>query len=186
MKITPLEVPDVILIEPTLFGDDRGSFMELFNERRFRESGLPTNFVQDNVSRSRRGVVRGLHYQLERPQGKLISAMEGAIFDVAVDIRVDSPTFARAVTIELRAGDGKLVYVPPGFAHGFAALTEGAAVLYKCSDLYAPNDQYGILYSDPALGIEWPVDDPVLVERDRQWPTLDRAGDTLFGVERLP
>ena len=185
MKITPLAIPEILLIEPTLYQDDRGSFVELFNQRRFEEHGLPQRFVQDNVSRSKRGVIRGLHYQRAQPQGKLISVMEGAIFDVAVDIRMGSPTFAQWVSMELQAGDGKLLYVPPGFAHGFTALTDGAAVLYKCSDFYAPDDQYGILFDDPALGIEWPVDEPTLVERDRQWPTLDRAEGTLFDLESL-
>ena len=186
MKVTPLAIPELLLIEPTLYRDDRGSFVELFNEARFRDHGLPTRFVQDNVSRSKRGVIRGLHYQRAQPQGKLISAIEGAIFDVAVDIRVGSPTFAQWVSVELLAGDGKLLYVPPGFAHGFTALTDGAAVLYKCSDFYAPDDQHGILFDDPALGIDWPVDEPILVERDRQWPTLDRAGDALFDLASLP
>jgi dTDP-4-dehydrorhamnose 3,5-epimerase len=183
VKITPLAVPDVLLIEPTLHEDARGSLVEIFNERRFREHDLSCRFVQDNVSRSKRGVIRGLHYQRARPQGKLISAMEGAIFDVVVDIRVGSPTFSQWVSMELQAGDGQLLYVPPGFAHGFTALTDGAAVLYKCSDFYVPDDQFGILFDDPALAIDWPVDAPILVERDRQWPTLDRAGDTLFTFE---
>ena len=183
MKITSLALPDVLLIEPTLYADARGSFVELFNERRFQEHGLPCSFVQDNVSRSRRGVIRGLHYQRARPQGKLISAVEGSVFDVAVDIRVGSPTFAQWVSMELEAGDGRLLYVPPGFAHGFTALTDGAAVLYKCSDFYDPDDQFGILFDDPALAIDWPVEEPILVERDRHWPTLDRAGDTLFDFE---
>lgn len=183
MKITSLALPEVLLIEPTLYADARGSFVELFNERRFQEHGLPCSFVQDNVSRSRCGVIRGLHYQRARPQGKLISAVEGSVFDVAVDIRVGSPTFAQWVSMELEAGDGRLLYVPPGFAHGFTALTDGAAVLYKCSDFYVPDDQFGILFDDPALAIDWPVDEPILVERDLQWPTLDRAGDTLFDFE---
>lgn len=183
MRITPLAVPDVLLVEPTLYQDARGSFVELFNQRRFQAHELHHSFVQDNVSRSKRGVIRGLHYQRAHPQGKLISAMEGAIFDVAVDIRVGSPTFAQWVSMELEAGDGRSLYIPPGFAHGFTALTDGAAVLYKCSDFYVPDDQFGILFDDPALAIDWPVDAPVLVDRDRQWPTLDRAGDTLFTYE---
>ena len=180
MKITPLAVPDVLLIEPTLYADGRGSFVEIFNEERFAAHGLPTTFVQDNISRSKAGVIRGLHYQRAQPQGKLICALEGRVFDVAVDIRVGSPTFGRHAAMELSAGDGQLVYVPPGFAHGFTALTDGAAVLYKCSDFYAPGDQHGIAYDDPALAIPWPVDEPVLVDRDRGWPTLDQAQDALF------
>ena len=156
MKITPLAVPDVLLIEPTLHEDARGSFVELFNERRFREHDLSWRFVQDNVSRSKRGVIRGLHYQRARPQGKLISVMEGAIFDVAVDIRVGSPTFAQWVAMELEAGDGQLLSVRHGFAHGLTALTDGAAVLYECSDFYVTDDPFGILFDDPELAIHWP------------------------------
>ena len=183
MKITPLAVPDVLLIEPTLYEDARGSFVEIFNGDRFASHGLPTHFVQDNVSRSRQGVIRGLHYQRAQPQGKLICALEGRIFDVAVDIRVGSPTFGQHASMELEAGDGRLLYVPPGFAHGFAALSDGAAVLYKCSDFYGADDQYGIAYDDPALGISWPISEPILVDRDRQWPLLEDASDDLFAFE---
>ena len=179
MKITPLAVPDVLLIEPTLYADERGSFVEIFNRERFQIHGLPTTFVQDNISRSKLGVIRGLHYQRAHPQGKLICALEGKLFDVAVDIRVGSPTFGRYASQELQAGDGRLLYVPPGFAHGFTALTDGAAVLYKCSDFYAPGDQHGIAYDDPALDIPWPVAHPILVERDQGWPTLAQAQDAL-------
>ena len=186
MKVTPLSLPDVLLIEPTVYEDHRGSFAELFNRERFERAGLPSDFVQDNISRSRLGVIRGLHYQLAQPQGKLIGAIGGRVFDVAVDIRRGSPTFGHHASTLLEAGDGRLLYVPAGFAHGFAALSDEATVLYKCSDFYAPDDQFGVAYDDPALGISWPVETPILAERDTLWPRLQEAKTPAFTSNETP
>lgn len=145
--------------------------MEVYRAERYRELGLDATFVQDNLSRSRRGVVRGLHFQRRYPQGKLISVVRGAIYDVAVDLRPGSETFGEHVGVELSDANGRQLWVPPGFAHGFAALTP-ADVLYKCTDVYHPDDEGGLCWNDPALGIEWPVPRPILSERDRMHPLL--------------
>jgi dTDP-4-dehydrorhamnose 3,5-epimerase len=157
VKVEATELPGVLRITPTVFRDDRGFFLEWFNARAFEAAGLPTAFVQDNHSRSALGVVRGLHYQLKHPQGKLVRVVRGAVLDVAVDIRVGSPTFGRWAASELSDENHRMVWIPPGFAHGFCALTDGADVVYKCTDLYAPDDDHGILWSDPDLAIAWPA-----------------------------
>jgi dTDP-4-dehydrorhamnose 3,5-epimerase len=180
MTVTELEIPGLLLIEPRVFEDARGSFLECYHADRYREYGLDAPFVQDNLSRSRRDVVRGLHFQRRHPQGKLISVVRGAIYDVAVDLRPDSGTFGQHVGVELSDANRHQLWVPPGFAHGFCALTD-ADVLYKCTNLYHPDDEGGLCWDDPALGIDWPVDEPVLSERDRQHLRLDE-----LSPEQLP
>ncbi len=179
MKITPTEIPEVLVIEPDVHGDARGFFMETWHARKYAELGLGVPFVQDNHSRSRRGVLRGLHYQLHQPQGKLVRVVTGRVFDVAVDIRKGSPTFGRWVGIELSEGNHRQFYVPPGFAHGFCVLSESADFLYKCTDYYAPEDEHGILWNDPAIGIQWPGSDFLVSEKDAANSLLSEMGDVL-------
>lgn len=158
---TPLAIPDVMLIEPEVFGDTRGFFFESFNRRMFEEAiGRDLDFVQDNHSRSARNVLRGLHFQVQQPQGKLVRVAIGSIFDVAVDIRRDSPTFRRWVGVELSAENQRQLWVPEGFAHGFLVTSDSADVLYKATDYYAPEHERSIRWDDPTLGIEWPLDGP--------------------------
>jgi len=166
MKITPTRIPDVLLIEPDVFGDSRGFFMESWHKQKFAEQGLTAAFVQDNHSRSMQGVLRGLHYQLQKPQGKLVRVITGCVFDVAVDIRRGSPTFGQWVGAELSADNQHQFYIPPGFAHGFCVLSETADFLYKCTAYYAPQDEHGIMWNDPAIGIRWPDGDFVISEKD--------------------
>lgn len=168
-------LPEVKLIEPQVFGDERGFLLESFRRDRFNAAGLPTNFVQDNSSRSRRNVLRGLHYQLRQPQGKLVRVVHGEVFDVAVDIRAGSPTFGQWIGVSLSDQNHQMLWIPPGFAHGFYAVSEVADVAYKCTALFAAEDDHGILWSDPAVGIAWPASDPLLSEKDRRYPPLNRA-----------
>jgi dTDP-4-dehydrorhamnose 3,5-epimerase len=177
MIITPTAVPDVLLIEPKVFGDARGFFFESYNARAFAEaSGLDVDFVQDNHSRSGRGVLRGLHYQIQQPQGKLVRVVAGAVFDVAVDIRKASPTFGKWVGIELSAENKKMIWVPPGFAHGFLVLSEVAEFLYKTTDYYAPSYERSIAWNDPDIGIAWPlVGEPLLSAKDQAGARLKDA-----------
>ena len=156
MNIVETPLPGVLLIEPRVFGDARGFFLESWNQRTFTEAGLDMNFVQDNHSRSSRGVLRGLHYQLHDPQGKLVRVTQGAVFDVAVDIRRSSPHFGRWVGYELSEANHRMLWIPPGFAHGFLVLSDTADFLYKCTSLYDPPSDRGIRWDDPAIGIEWP------------------------------
>lgn len=157
MKVTPTAIPDVLVIEPRVFGDARGFFYESFNQNAFRQAtGLSLNFVQDNHSRSARGVLRGLHYQIEQPQGKLVRVVRGAVFDVVVDIRRRSPTFGQWVGMELTEDNHKQLWVPPGFAHGFMVTSDSADFLYKTTDYYAPQHERCIAWNDPAIGIVWP------------------------------
>ena len=180
MKCEPTEIPQVLLLTPDVFGDARGFFMETFSERRYRDLGLSGPFVQDNYSHSRTPTLRGLHYQLRRPQAKLITVIWGKIFDVAVDIRVGSPTFGRWVGQVLSDANRNQLYIPEGFAHGFCVLSEKADVMYKCTDYYAPEDERGVLWSDPEIGIEWPVRDPLVSEKDaRNRPLKDIPGEDL-------
>ena len=172
MRVTPLEHPEVLLIEPAVFADARGFFMETFHADKFARQGLPTRFVQDNHSRSVRGVLRGLHYQLHHPQGKLVRVVSGEVFDVAVDIRKGSPMFGKWVGAILSEDNQQQLYVPPGFAHGFCTLSEQADFLYKCTDLYAPGDEYGIAWDDPELAVEWPQLDYLLSDKDLENPKL--------------
>ena len=156
MKVDATALPGVLRITPTVFRDDRGFFLEWFNARTFAAAGLPTAFVQDNHSRSAAGVVRGLHYQLARPQGKLVRVTRGAVMGAAVDIRVGSPTFGRSTTFDLSDQNLGMIWIPPGFAHGFCALID-ADVVYKCTDFYAADDDHGVLWNDPDLAIPWPA-----------------------------
>ncbi|MBP7565625.1 MAG: dTDP-4-dehydrorhamnose 3,5-epimerase [Burkholderiaceae bacterium] len=160
MKVTATAIPEVLILEPKVFGDGRGFFLESYNERVFRHAtGLNVQFVQDNHSRSARGVLRGLHYQWRQPQGKLVRVVQGAVFDVAVDLRVDSPTHGRWVGVELSGENQRQLWVPPGFAHGFVVLSETADFLYKASGhYYAPEDEHCIIWNDAVLGIEWPLE----------------------------
>ena len=166
MKITPTRLEDVLLIEPDVHGDARGFFMESWHRKKFAEQGLDVEFVQDNHSRSAKGVLRGLHYQLRQPQGKLVRVVTGAVFDVAVDIRKGSPTFGQWVGAQLSEENQRQLYVPPGFAHGFCVLSDRADFLYKCTDYYAPGDEYGVCWNDPAIGISWPGEKFALSEKD--------------------
>lgn len=168
MKVTPTAIPDVLLIEPKIFGDARGFFFESFNQKSFNEAtGLDVKFVQDNHSRSAKGVLRGLHYQVQQPQGKLVRVVRGAVFDVAVDIRKDSPTFGRWAGVELSENNHRQLWVPAGFAHGFLVLSESADFLYKTTDYYAPQHERCIAWNDSAIGIEWPIPGaPILSSKD--------------------
>lgn len=179
MRFQPTDLPEVILIEPEVFRDPRGFFLETWNARKFREGGISAAFVQDNHSRSARGTVRGLHAQQQRPQGKLIRVVAGDIFDVAVDIRRGSPTFGRWVSFPLSAESFRQCYVPPGFAHGFCVVSESAEVEYKCTDFYDPADEITIAWNDPELAIAWPVREPVLSAKDRSAPQLREVLDRL-------
>jgi dTDP-4-dehydrorhamnose 3,5-epimerase len=178
MQITPLAIPDVLLIEPKVFGDTRGFFFESFNLQAFNEAtGTHHQFVQDNHSRSSRGVLRGLHYQIQQPQGKLVRVVQGAVFDVAVDIRKSSPTFGQWVGVELSADNHHQLWVPPGFAHGFLVLSESAEFLYKTTDYYAPQHERCIVWNDPDLDIAWPdvAVAPQLSAKDGSGPRFQQA-----------
>ena len=172
MKVTPTSLPNVLIIEPTIFEDKRGFFVETYHRRRYQKSDIHGFFVQDNFSHSVQGVLRGLHYQLQHPQEKLVQVMHGAIFDVAVDIRQGSPTFGKWMGAHISDKNRRQVFIPEGFAHGFCVLSETADVMYKCTDFYAPDDEGGILWSDPSIGIEWPVEDPQLSDKDSRYPCL--------------
>lgn len=179
MKITPTAIPDVLLIEPDVFGDSRGFFMETWHRQKYAEQGLDVDFVQDNHSRSSKGVLRGLHYQLEQPQGKLVRVIAGEVFDVAVDIRRGSPTFGQWVGAELSEANQHQFYIPPGFAHGFCVVSDSADFLYKCTDFYNPQYEHGILWSDPDIGIEWPGRDIKVSDKDKKNGLLKGMNDHL-------
>lgn len=169
MQVIPTEIPDVLIIEPRVFGDDRGFFFESFNEKAFNEkTGLDVRFVQDNHSRSVKNVLRGLHYQIQQAQGKLVRVVAGSIFDIAVDIRKSSPTFGQWVSCELSAGNKRQLWIPAGFAHGFVSLEDGTEVLYKATDYYAPEHERTILWNDPDLAIVWQLaEEPILSAKDQ-------------------
>ena len=175
MKVISTGHPEVLLIEPDVFSDPRGFFMETFHAKKFAEAGLPAEFLQDKHSHSVRGVLRGLHYQLQHPQGKLVRVVNGEVLDVAVDIRKGSPRFGQCVLALLSAENQRQLYVPPGFAHGFCTVSEQADFLYKCTDVYTPGDEYGIAWDDPALAIEWPQLDYLLSDKDRENPVLSES-----------
>ena len=177
MKVERASIPDVLLLEPKVFGDARGFFFESYNRRSFAAAtGLDVEFVQDNQSRSRRNVLRGLHYQIRQAQGKLVRVASGEIWDVAVDLRRSSPSFGRWVGAKLDAESHRMMWVPPGFAHGFVVLSEQADVLYKATDFYAPEHERTLLWNDPALAISWPlVGEPVLADKDRRGVPLSAA-----------
>ena len=172
MKVERTALPGVLILEPKVFGDARGFFMETWNRSRYAEGGLPGEFVQDNVSYSRHGVLRGLHYQSPRAQGKLVHVLEGEVFDVAVDVRVGSPTFGRWAGATLSAQNRRQLWIPPGFAHGFCVTGETALFCYKCTELYAPEHEGSILWNDPAIGIAWPLEHPTLSAKDAAAPPL--------------
>jgi dTDP-4-dehydrorhamnose 3,5-epimerase len=181
VRITATAIPEVLLIDPVVHRDDRGYLFEAFQERKFAEAGLPVHFPQENLARSVRGVVRALHFQHPVRQGKLITVLAGSIFDVAVDIRVGSPTFGQHVSLELTAEKPQFLWIPPGFAHGFAVLSEFADVSYKCTSLFDPHGQVGIRWNDPELGIAWPFSDPVTSPADKQHPFLRDATLPRYG-----
>ncbi|MDX1672252.1 MAG: dTDP-4-dehydrorhamnose 3,5-epimerase [Balneolaceae bacterium] len=168
----PTDIGDVFLIKPEIHRDERGFFLETFREEWFRERGIEVQFVQDNLSRSQRGTVRGLHYQIRRRQAKLIMVVSGTIRDVALDLRRGSPTFGQHTSVVLSEVNKRQLYIPQGFAHGFSVLSEEALVAYKCSDYYDAEAERGVLWNDPGLGIEWEVDRPVVSDKDRQQPRL--------------
>jgi len=177
MKVIPTNIPDVLIIEPKVFGDSRGFFFESFNQQAFNKAtGQNLQFVQDNHSRSAKGVLRGLHYQIQQPQGKLVRVTSGAVFDVAVDIRKSSPTFGQWAGVELNAENHRQLWVPAGFAHGFVVLSDTADFLYKTTDYYAPEFERCVAWNDPAVGIVWPIDqEPQLSGKDQQGALLNNA-----------
>ena len=180
MKIIPTAIPDVLILEPKIFGDERGFFFESYNKSVLEECGIREEFVQDNHSRSAKNVLRGLHYQIKQPQGKLVRVVEVEVFDVVVDLRRSSPTFGKWVGVNLSASNKHMLWVPPGFGHGFLVLSEYAEFLYKTTDYYAPEYERCILWNDPEIGIEWPIKiEPMLSVKDRQ-------GKSLACAERFP
>lgn len=181
-----LRIPEVVIVEPKIFGDPRGFFMETYKHSDFVRAGIAEHFVQDNHSRSSGGVLRGLHYQIApHAQGKLVRCLRGAVYDVAVDIRKNSPTFGSWVEVELSEENGLMLYVPPGFAHGFLVLSDSADVLYKCTAEYCPEDDRGIIWNDPDLNIHWPINTPSLSEKDSRHPRL-RDADNNFEYSAAP
>ncbi len=181
MRVEQTSLPGVLLIEPKVFGDSRGFFLESYHHQRYAEAGIDAVFVQDNHSRSSHGVLRGLHYQVRHPQGKLVSVVAGEVFDVAVDIRSGSPHFGKWFGCVLSAENHRQLWVPPGFAHGFCTLSETADFLYKCTDYYHPEDEGGVLWNDPDLAIAWPVASPALSAKDQSFATV-----AMTEKERLP
>ena len=172
MKVIETALPGVLIIEPKAFGDHRGFFLETFQVERYREAGITLPFVQDNHSRSQRGVLRGLHFQKTRPQGKLVSVSRGAVYDVAVDIDPASATYGKFVGVELNDDNHRQMWVPPGYAHGFCVLSEVADFQYKCTDFYFPADEGGLAWNDPDVGIPWPITEPQLSAKDANNPRL--------------
>ena len=175
MKVTPTELPGVLLVEPLVFGDARGFFVETFHVERYAAAGIREPFVQDNLSRSVQHTLRGLHFQEPRPQGKLVQVLRGAVWDVAVDVRRGSPTFGAWFGMELSDENRRQLWIPPGFAHGFCVLSEVADFFYKCTEFYAPDAERCVRWDDPALDIRWPVRSPVLSKKDRSAPLLSEA-----------
>lgn len=179
MNFIPTDIPDVVIVEPKRFGDHRGFFMESWNRRLFAEGGIDVDFVQDNHSRSAQGVLRGLHYQIRQAQGKLVRVTVGSVFDVAVDLRRSAPTFGRWVGVTLSSENARMLWVPPGFAHGFYVTSpEGAEFQYKCTDYYAPEHERSLRWDDPQIGIAWPLVDgrpPLLADKDANAPVLANA-----------
>lgn len=172
MHVTTIDIPGVLVIEPKVFCDPRGYFVETYHAERYDKAGIVDRFVQDNYSRSVRDTLRGLHFQEPHAQGKLVMAVEGVVYDMVVDIRKGSPSFGKWYGVELSAENLRQIYIPPGCAHGFCVLSDTAAFLYKCTDFYSPQDERGILWNDPALGIVWPVSQPILSAKDRNYKTL--------------
>lgn len=169
MEFVPTELPEVVLIKPRVFGDERGFFMETWHARRFADAGIPASFVQDNHSRSAKHILRGLHYQIRQPQGKLVRVVAGAVFDVVVDMRRSSPTFGRWAGVELSATNHQMLWIPPGFAHGFLVLSDAVDFVYKCTEFWAPEHERSLLWNDADVGIEWPLPagvPPILSAKD--------------------
>ncbi|MFM9961795.1 MAG: dTDP-4-dehydrorhamnose 3,5-epimerase [Planctomycetaceae bacterium] len=176
MHIETTAIPGLLVIQPKVFGDPRGFFVETFQSQRYRDAGIDAEFVQDNFSRSSKGILRGLHYQIQHPQGKLVQVLSGKVCDVVVDLRKSSPTFGRWLGFELSDETCRQVFVPPGCAHGFCVLSETADFTYKCTDYYFPEHERTLLWNDPAVGIEWPLtEEPRLSPKDRAGIPLDRA-----------
>ncbi len=178
IKVTRCEIEGLCVVEPSVFGDDRGYFMETYNYNDFKAEGLDMVFVQDNQSTSVKGVLRGLHYQKQFPQGKLVRVVSGKVFDVAVDLRTGSETYGKWFGVELSAENKKMFYIPEGFAHGFVVLSDEAVFAYKCTDFYHPGDEGGILWSDPEIGVEWPIESDaklIISEKDQKWGGLKDA-----------
>ncbi len=178
MKYTPLTIPDVVLITPQVFGDHRGFFMETFRDDEFKKNVAHTTFVQDNHSKSTQNILRGLHYQIKKPQGKLVRVTSGEVFDVAVDIRKSSPFFGRWTGATLSAENKNMLWIPPGFAHGFYVLSNEAEFTYKCTDYYAPEHERSIRWDDPSIAIDWPIihgTAPILSQKDKKGSTFDNA-----------
>lgn len=176
MKVLPTKLDGVRIIEPNVFEDSRGMFMESWHHQKYKEAGIPDVFVQDNISHSRRGVLRGIHFQNPGQQGKLVSVLRGAVFDVAVDLRVDSQTFKQWVGIELSAENRRQLFVPPGFGHGFSVISEDALFVYKCTDYYRPDSEHTLRWNDPEIGIEWPDLAPTMSDKDASAPLLEDLG----------
>ena len=166
MRVEATKMPEVLIIEPAVFGDERGFFMESYSRDRYAEAGLPREFVQDNLSLSARGILRGLHLQHPNDQGKLCFVLDGEVFDVTVDVRVGSPTFGQWQGVTLSSENKRQLYVPPGFAHGFCVLSERALFSYKCTEFYSAQSEFGVFWDDPDIGIEWPIESPTLSEKD--------------------
>jgi len=166
MMFEKCSIPDVLVFEPKIHRDERGFFFESYQTQKYARAGIPFLFVQDNHSKSVKGTLRGLHAQVKQPQGKLVRVVRGAVFDVAVDIRTGSPTFAKWVGVELSADNFKQMYIPPGFAHGFCVISDEAELEYKCTDYYSPENEIGILWNDPKIGIKWPLKEPLLSKKD--------------------
>jgi len=181
MNVQPTALPEVLLITPRIFRDNRGAFWEAWNQKAFADAGLPSNWVQDNCSVSTRNVVRGIHYQLIQPQGKLIRVTHGAVLDVAVDLRQSSPNFGRHIAVELSAENALVLYIPVGFGHGFAALTDDATLAYKVNDYYSPAGERTVLWNDPDLAIPWPLAPQQAIVSEK-----DRAGSLLRAAEVYP
>ena len=173
MEVEQTSLPGVLLIKPKVFGDARGFFLETYSASRYQAAGIEAEFVQDNSSRSSKGVLRGLHYQLQYPQGKLVSVNRGEVFDVAVDIRMGSPTFGQWYGVVLNDTNHHQLYVPPGFAHGFVVMSDVVDFSYKCTDYYHPDDEQGVRWDDPVINIQWPIKTPVMSEKDRVNPLLE-------------
>ena len=172
MKVTQTELPGVLLIEPDVFGDSRGFFVETWNRRRYAEAGLDADFVQDNLSLSRRGTLRGLHFQNPHAQGKFVYVLQGEVYDVAVDLRQSSPTFGRWLGLTLSSDNKRQLYIPPGFAHGFCVTSETALFAYKCTDFYHRETEGSVRWNDPDVGVRWPIENPILSEKDARAPLL--------------
>ena len=178
IKVTRCEIEGLCVVEPSVFGDDRGYFMETYNYNDFKAEGLDMVFVQDNQSMSVKGVLRGLHYQKQFPQGKLVRVVSGKVFDVAVDLRAGSETYGKWFGVELSVENKRMFYIPEGFAHGFVVLSDEAVFAYKCTDFYHPGDEGGILWSDPEIGVEWPIEPDaklIISEKDQKWGGLKDA-----------